>query len=206
MKKTKKSHKIFKLKKSNKFFSKKFLIPTVIAFAIVGALTLKFSHASTIYSKRMSIIAKAESQLGVKEGSLKLNAYTEGHPDEDWCADFVSWVYWKAGYPFKINGWWTAGWRIRRVYLPDEVNLRDVFIWSGAYRTKETGYIPSAGDVIIFARNGRSHTGFVKTTGYSSIWKTNMVYTIEGNTDTNNVAERAYSINDATIDGYGIVK
>lgn len=75
---------------------------------------------------------------------------------------------------------------------------------------KRRVYKPLAGDIIIFARNGASHTGIVKSTTNSQYGY--VVHTIEGNTtsskcnNTDCVAEQAYSINDVTIDGYGQVK
>jgi cell wall-associated NlpC family hydrolase len=43
-----------------------------------------------------------------------LNDYTEGNINEEWCADFVSYIYREAGYPFtdgERNNWdqYTAG-------------------------------------------------------------------------------------------------
>lgn len=66
-------------------------------------------------------IAEEELKIGTKgcrtstEGQCA--EYTEGNAEE-WCADFVSWVYNKAGKPFTdgVNG----GWRINNVFSLDD--------------------------------------------------------------------------------------
>lgn len=47
-------------------------------------------------------------QSGSPSHETLLNSYTDGAPYEEWCADFVSYVYKEAGYPFtngETNGW-----------------------------------------------------------------------------------------------------
>jgi hypothetical protein len=47
-------------------------------------------------------------QSGTPSHETLLNSYTDGAPYEEWCADFISYVYKEAGYPFaggETNGW-----------------------------------------------------------------------------------------------------
>jgi hypothetical protein len=68
-----------------------------------------------------------------------LNEYTAGAPFEEWCADFVSYVYKEAGYPFnsgEYNGW-------------DE-NIASNIVNQGFTVDSSSGYIPQPGDVAYF--------------------------------------------------------
>jgi len=186
----------------------KFLILGIIVFILVGVLTLRLTRAASYDGyQRLRIINSATSQLGNKEFNAQVLTYSEGNR-ENWCADFVSWVYYNAGYPFITSG--AAGrsyWRIPRVYNdnnPGIPNLRSYFIANNAYKTKESGYTPGAGDVVIFARN-RSHTGIVERVDRPANKNENYIYTIEGNSTTQDVARRSYPMSEATIDGYGTI-
>ncbi|HET8991606.1 MAG TPA: ricin-type beta-trefoil lectin domain protein, partial [Candidatus Saccharimonadales bacterium] len=70
-----------------------------------------------------------------------LNAYTDGAPYEEWCADFVSYVYNQAGYPFKsaYDGW-------------DENNANNVSNYG--FTVHDTSYVPSPGDIGYFDYSG----------------------------------------------------
>jgi hypothetical protein len=69
-----------------------------------------------------------------------LNSYTDGAPYEEWCADFVSYVYKEAGYPF-IQGD-TDGW--------DE-NVADNIQYMGfLMHPADSNYVPQAGDIAFF--------------------------------------------------------
>jgi len=72
-----------------------------------------------------------------------LTTYTDGAPYEEWCADFVSYVYKEAGYPFaegETNGW-------------DESNANNVV--NQGFTTYYPGsYIPKPGDVGYFDYDG----------------------------------------------------
>jgi hypothetical protein len=194
--------------KNIKKFKLKLAIVGAVAFALIGILTLRLSNAATYDGyQRLRIVQTAERQLGNVEYNPQVMQYTEGNP-EAWCADFVSWVYKQAGYAF--NAAPAAGrssWRIPLVN--DEVagvpNLRSYFRKNGAYKTKESFYVPSPGDVVIFARQGRSHTGIVVRVEQPANKNEKWIYTIEGNTDTNDVGRRAYPMSDGTIDGYGTI-
>lgn len=74
-----------------------------------------------------------------------LNDYTDGNPHEEWCADFVSYLYAEAGSPFKGgergNGW-------------DEYNANDIRYRGFTYHSANSGYIPKAGDMAYFNYSG----------------------------------------------------
>jgi len=194
--------------KNNKGFRLKLIIAGAIAFALVGVLTLRLSKAATYDGyQRIRIVQTAASQIGNKEYNPQVMQYTEGNA-ESWCADFVSWVFNKAGYPFvAATAPGRSSWRIPLV--ADQVagvpNLKSYFIKNGAYKTKESMYVPGPGDVVIFSRLGRSHTGIIERVEQPANKNEKWIYTIEGNTDTDDVARRAYPMSHGTIDGYGTI-
>ena len=73
-----------------------------------------------------------------------LNDYTDSNPYEEWCADFVSYVYWEAGAPFtngERNGW-------------DQYNANYIRYMGFTYHSASSGYIPKPGDVAYFNYSG----------------------------------------------------
>jgi hypothetical protein len=68
-----------------------------------------------------------------------LNTYTDGSPYEEWCADFVSYVYKEAGYPFTqaYGGW-------------DENNANNVQDYGFTIHMASSGYTPKPGDIGFF--------------------------------------------------------
>lgn len=193
------------MKNIKNFNNKHLIVVVIIGIALFGVLVTRFMKAETLDGyQRIRILNAATSEIGQKEWSPRVLSYSENNK-ENWCADFVSWVYMKAGYPFNAgasNG--RSSWRIPLVYLKVNgvPNLRDYAISKNAYQTKESGYIPAVGDIVLFTRNGRSHTGIVERYEVPSKNSPGGLYTIEGNTSTQDVARRSYNINDATIDGY----
>jgi hypothetical protein len=73
--------------------------------------------------------------------SVLLNYYTAGNPYEEWCADFVSYIYNEAGAPFKYgergNGW-------------DEYNANNIRYMGFTYHPANGTYLPQPGDVAFF--------------------------------------------------------
>ena len=82
-------------------------------------------------------------QSGTVSHEALLNAYTDGAPYEEWCADFVSYVYREAGYPF--TGGETDSW--------DE-NLANNIQNQGFTYHPAANYTPQAGDVAYFNYEG----------------------------------------------------
>lgn len=117
--------------------------------------------------------------------------------NDNWCAMFVSWCADQCGYL-------TAG------IMPKTASVAVMKKWyqdRNEYYTKESGYEPCAGDIIIFG-NGRSHTGIV--VDYDASTKT--VTTVEGNAGSSStipyhagshVIKRKYPLTYRTIAGYG---
>lgn len=113
-----------------------------------------------------------------------------------WCAMFVSWCFWKAGFPEiapKCSGCYAGiSW------------FRD----RGRFHGK-TGYTPQPGDIVFFSSEkypfGGAHTGIVTDC------KNGCVYTVEGNTSGGNtliangggVAAKSYTLTYDPIYGYG---
>jgi len=69
-----------------------------------------------------------------------LTTYTDGTPYEEWCADFVSYVYKQAGYPF-TNGS-ADSW--------DENDANAVQYMGFTMHPASSDYVPKAGDVAFF--------------------------------------------------------
>lgn len=74
-----------------------------------------------------------------------LSDYTDGNPYEEWCADFVSYIYKQSGAPF-TNGERGNGW--------DEYNANNIQYMGFTYHAVGEGYIPKAGDVAYFNYSG----------------------------------------------------
>lgn len=82
-------------------------------------------------------------QAGRPSHATLLNNYTDGNGYEEWCADFVSYVYQEAGYPFtqgERNGW-------------DEYNANNIQ-YMGFTEHNAANYIPQPGDVAYFNYSG----------------------------------------------------
>lgn len=203
-----KTLKIKNKKVLNKSRKRLAMIMGISLIGIIGVFVIKFTQASTYDGyQRLRVLNVAITEIGNAEWNSRVLSYSEGNR-ENWCADFVSWVYMTAGYPLNNGaGAGRSSWRIPLVYMQVQgvPNLRDYMSARGVYKTKESGYSPAPGDIVIFARAGRSHTGIVEKYIAGTKNSPALITTIEGNTSTQNVARRSYSINDATIDGYGTI-
>jgi ricin-type beta-trefoil lectin protein/CHAP domain-containing protein len=97
-------------------------------------------------------------QSGSVNHNTLLNNYSDGNGYEEWCADFVSYVYQQAGYPFtggERNGW-------------DEYNSTDVQYENFTYHAA-SGYTPQTGDVAFFDY-GAGHVEIVAVGGTKPIF------------------------------------
>ncbi len=156
---------------------------------------------------RDDILNIARSQMGYKEntanyvtsgGSMK--GYTRygawyGIPYGDWCAMFASFCIYYAGVPadqMPLDAS-TASWIEKLTKL-------------GQYRTRASGYVPQAGDLIFFARDGVnvSHVGLVEEVVTDANNAVTQIVTIEGNSS-NMVKYNAYLPYDTYILGYGMI-
>jgi hypothetical protein len=126
-----------------------------------------------------------EQPPGSDSGPLVL-AITDGNA-EAWCADFVSYAYWRAGQP--LTGGLSGGWRIAGALA-----LRGWFVERGWW-TERSRAAPQPGDAVYFTWD---HVGLVRgVTG-------DVLETIEGNAS-HAVRLRSYPNwrHDTRIDGFG---
>lgn len=81
--------------------------------------------------------------------------YSDGI-DEEWCADFVSWIMKEAGRPLSNPN--SGSWRIPGVYT-----LQEYYQGIDAYAERGSGYTPAVGDVVIYdsSRWVGQHTNIV---------------------------------------------
>ena len=82
-------------------------------------------------------------QSNTSSHSDLLNKYTDGASYEEWCADFVSYVYKESGYPFRHGE--TSRW--------DE-NIANKIQYQGFNYNQLESYTPQAGDVGYFNYGG----------------------------------------------------
>jgi hypothetical protein len=93
-------------------------------------------------------------QSGAPNHQTLLADYTDGNSYEEWCADFVSYVYKEAGYPFAAgerNGW-------------DEYDANNIQNMGFTMHPASSGYEPQPGDVAYF-NYGAGHVEIVVTGG-----------------------------------------
>lgn len=195
---------------------------TVPARAAVPTYEMSEAYADSIYydkllaceltgEPRLDLISVAYTQLGYHEGNSLADLgggnvrgkrnFTEynrlrGALDNGegngvsvgyaWCASFVSWCLRQSGVPDEI--------------AVSEVSCQRMLDWyrkNASYHTRGSGYLPAAGDIIMFRFGGNraNHVGIVVGV------ENGRVYTIEGNTS-GMVALRSYSMTNRAILGY----
>ena len=71
-----------------------------------------------------------------------VNYYTDGNSYEEWCADFVSYIYAEAGAAFSGGERGSNGW--------DQYNANDIQYMGFNYHAASSGYVPNPGDVAYF--------------------------------------------------------
>ncbi len=106
------------------------------------------------------VVCIAEQELALwQSGTLKPGTdayfkYSQGRAEE-WCADFASWVYNQAGYPFGPAGSPTNSWNISWVpYFLTPPQDSSKF----TYHSLASGYTPQPGDLAI---HGNAHVNIV---------------------------------------------
>lgn len=203
------------------------LIPCVVT--AVSALTPSYiptdAYKSSVYYERLlnvkltgdgrrDMVTVAMSQLGYHEGDSKSdfdglnqsgsNNYVEynyanrdtysagGSYSYAWCASFVTWCARQAGISTSTI--------INSVSCD---NFVANFKSKSQYKTRASGYVPKAGDLIFYKssdsdRTYASHVGIVVGTDGTN------VYTIEGNTSRGLVNYRKYAMSNTYIVGYAI--
>lgn len=144
------------------------------------------------------LVELASKYMGMNEADGSYKLFTNGRT-EAWCADFVTYVVkeyaQQQGLDLK-DGFGS----------PSVSNLRDWAQKNGAYESIESmssaqksDYLKNdlqVGDIIIWKRNGKSHTGIVK-----SINNDGTFTTVEGNSS-DQVKSNVVSINDNKLSGF----
>lgn len=144
------------------------------------------------------IVEAAQNELNDADKTVGGYRYKNWYGmDANWCAMFVSYCANKCGF-------------IEKGIMPKTASVaasKQWYINNNLYHDAASGYVPKAGDIIIFG-NGMSHTGIV--TGYNP--ETKKLTTIEGNSGRSSttpyhkgshVKEHTYSITYSKIAGYG---
>lgn len=144
------------------------------------------------------IVEAAQNELNDADKTVGGYRYKNWYGmDANWCAMFVSYCADKCGF-------------IEKGIMPKTASVaasKQWYINNNLYHDAASGYVPKAGDIIIFG-NGMSHTGIV--TGYNP--ETKKLTTIEGNSGRSSttpyhkgshVKEHIYSITYSKIAGYG---
>ena len=144
------------------------------------------------------IVEAAQNELNDADKTVGGYRYKNWYGmDANWCAMFVSYCADKCGF-------------IEKGIMPKTASVaasKQWYINNNLYHDAASGYVPKAGDIIIFG-NGMSHTGIV--TGYNP--ETKKLTTIEGNSGRSSttpyhkgshVKEHTYSITYSKIAGYG---
>jgi hypothetical protein len=94
-----------------------------------------------------------------------INTFTQQHPGELWCADFVSWVYWKDGYGFNSRGAYS-----RTSYIPDiETWFKKYGLWYPNTAYNRANHPPTPGDFISFDVGNTTHGGIIDNVNGTTI-------------------------------------
>lgn len=130
------------------------------------------SSTSGLSTVRQNVVCIAQQQLAIWSSQPGYpwngpNTYSEtgylqysAGNHEEWCADFASWVYNQAGYPF--SGGYNGGWRIS--YVP---NIQALGQQNGNFHwNPSTSYTPKPGDLAI---HGANHVNIVVSVNGSTI-------------------------------------
>lgn len=168
---------------------------TVIMQAAVDASGGQGDNNGTVCTQ---IVEAAQNELNDADKTVGGYRYKNWYGmDANWCAMFVSYCADKCGF-------------IEKGIMPKTASVaasKQWYINNNLYHDAASGYVPKAGDIIIFG-NGMSHTGIV--TGYNH--ETKKLTTIEGNSGRSSttpyhkgshVKEHTYSITYSKIAGYG---
>lgn len=168
---------------------------TVIMQAAVDASGGQGDNNGTVCTQ---IVEAAQNELNDADKIVGGYRYKNWYGmDANWCAMFVSYCADKCGF-------------IEKGIMPKTASVaasKQWYINNNLYHDAASGYVPKAGDIIIFG-NGMSHTGIV--TGYNP--ETKKLTTIEGNSGRSSttpyhkgshVKEHTYSITYSKIAGYG---
>lgn len=176
----------------------------VLAVALVVGVIGYFGYQQVRPTR--GVFPVAATDLTARQSKILDVARTEWHNpgtatkysqgiEEEWCADFVSWVLRRAGYPMSNPN--SGSWRI-----PGVLTLQSYLQKEGRFRPVGDGYQPRAGDIVIY--NGGEfgqHTNVViDVVG-------DRIRTVGGNqfagVGTQSVTVKETQLNQAGVIGYG---
>jgi hypothetical protein len=136
--------------------------------AVIGAVCALVAGAAGCDTSpvRSQIVSLAQSQVGVQESPLgsNCNKYSlELHGTcREWCADFATWVWIKAGVPV------TYGWGAGQLNS-SSVSFYQYAVSKGTWHPANSGYVPQPGDAAVFGLNSTgtqsSHVAIVVSAG-----------------------------------------
>ena len=119
--------------------------------------------------------------------------YSQG-VEEEWCADFVSWVMRNSGHEFSNPN--SGSWRIPGVYT-----LTEYFQAEKRFQPAGSGYTPKLGDVMLYGHDSpfRQHTNIVLTVDDG------VVTTVGGNEWGGHVRISRFNLSDRGLVGIGVL-
>ncbi len=143
---------------------------------------------STLTQTQKTIVALLEQEYEAQPNGTK---YTEG-ADEDWCADFSSWIMKEAGVPMlnQDNG----SWRIE-----DVPPIHEYYVSVNRFESAQSDYVPVVGDVVMYKKPSPfgNHINIV-------IKNDNGVITSVGGNESDKIRIQTYTpASDAYAIGYG---
>lgn len=146
------------------------LLVTLVATLLVALVPL-FSDSVQVGNN--AIVEVARQELKKAEENIGGKKYKEWYGlDDEWCAMFVTWCADQCGY-------------IESGVVPKTASVAELHTWydvKGQYHGK-AGYIPKAGDLVLFEGAGRSHVGIVEAWDAASSTVTTIEGNVEGNHD-----------------------
>lgn len=144
--------------------------------------------ASDLTPRQRSILTVARTEWEHPGPATK---YSNGI-EENWCADFVSWVLRRAGYPMSNPN--SGSWRI-----PGVLTLQSYLTKAGRFRAVGDGYTPRPGDIVIYDGGGfGQHTNLVVAV------RGDTVATVGGNQSVG-MARSGITVRESPLDGAGVV-
>lgn len=179
------------------------LLPVILLLVFLTILVsilafLLGAGASESQSGGKAIVEVARQELEVSDANIGGYKYKNWYGmDADWCVMFLVWCGDQCGY-------------LEQGVLPKLASVRGMKSWleeKGEYQTKESGYKPKEGDLVIFL-NGMSHIGIVEEYDAES----DTITTIEGNSGLSStspyhkgsrVTRNEYPRTAGSISGYG---
>ncbi|GEE01665.1 hypothetical protein nbrc107696_21110 [Gordonia spumicola] len=137
------------------------------------------------------IVDVTRAEFGAQPPGTK---YSEG-VDEQWCADFVSWVMRASGRRFSNPN--SGSWRIPGVYT-----LTEYFQSIDEFEAAGSGYTPKLGDVMLYDHDSpfRQHTNIVLTVDADRV-----VTTVGGNEWGGHVKISRFDLDDRGLVGIGVL-